>query len=109
MIEKSILTLERLLANSDSFDFFKAVVENKDDYLDLEEDYRDIHEFFSNQMPNWQQLQQALRHFEKNKQALGSDEVAKSPSELHRIATIESPYGLLNKVADLVRTSGKRQ
>jgi hypothetical protein len=80
VIEKSILTLERLLANSDSFDFFKAVVENKDDYLDLEEDYRDIHEFFSNQMPSWQQLQQALRHFEKNKQALGSDEVAKKPS-----------------------------
>ena len=56
-------------------------------------------------MPSWQQLQQALRHFEKNKQALGSDEVAKKAlSELHRIATLESPYGLLNKVADLVRT-----
>ncbi|WP_019384245.1 BREX system P-loop protein BrxC [Acinetobacter venetianus] len=105
VIEKSILTLERLLANSDSFDFFKAVVENKDDYLDLEEDYRDIHEFFSNQMPSWQQLQQALHHFEKNKQALGSNEVAKKAlSELHRISTLESPYGLLNKVADLVRT-----
>ncbi|ENX13472.1 hypothetical protein F894_01681 [Acinetobacter sp. CIP 51.11] len=105
VIEKSILTLERLLANSDSFDFFKAVIDNKDDYLDLEEDYRDIHEFFTNQMPSWQQLQQALRHFEKNKQALGSGEVAKKAlSELHRIATLESPYGLLNKVADLVRT-----
>ncbi|MEI1674817.1 BREX system P-loop protein BrxC [Acinetobacter baumannii] len=105
VIEKSILTLERLLANSDSFDFFKAVVDNKDDYLDLEEDYRDIHEFFSNQMLSWQQLQQALHHFEKNKQALGSDEVAKKAlSELHRISTLESPYGLLNKVADLVRT-----
>ena len=104
-IERSILTLERLLANTDSFDFFKTVVENKDDYLDLEEDYRDIHEFFSNQMPSWQQLQQALRHFEKNKQALGSDEVAKKAlSELHRISTNESPYGLLNKIADLVRT-----
>ena len=105
VIERSILSLERLLANTDSFDFFKAVVENKDDYLDLEEDYRDIHEFFSNQMPSWQQLQQALRHFEKNKQALGSDEVAKKAlSELHRISTLESPYGLLNKIADLVRT-----
>lgn len=28
----------------------------------------------------------------------------KALSELHRIATLESPYGLLNKVADLVRT-----
>ena len=107
VIEKSILTLERLLANSDSFDFFKAVIDNKDDYLDLEEDYRDVHEFFSNQLPSWQQLQQSLRHFEKNKQALGNDELAKkSLSELHRIATLESPYGLLNKVAELVRTVG---
>ena len=104
-IERSILTLERLLANTDSFDFFKPVVENKDDYLDLEEDYRDIHEFFSNQLPSWQQLQQALTHFEKNKQALGTDEQAKKAlSELHRIAKLDAPYGLLNKVADLVRT-----
>jgi cell division septum initiation protein DivIVA len=36
---------------------------------------------------------------------LGSDEVAKKAlSELHRISTLESPYGLLNKIADLVRT-----
>ncbi len=28
----------------------------------------------------------------------------KALSELHRISTLESPYGLLNKVADLVRT-----
>lgn len=105
VIEKSILTLERLLANSDSFDFFKTVIDNKDDYLDLEEDYRDVHEFFSNQLPSWQQLQQSLRHFEKNKQALGNDELAKKAlSELYRISTLESPYGLLNKVAELVRT-----
>ena len=44
-IEQLILTLERLLSNDDSFDFFKQVVDKKDDYLDLEEDYRDIHEF----------------------------------------------------------------
>ena len=36
---------------------------------------------------------------------LGSDDVAKKAlSELHRISTTESPYGLLNKIADLVRT-----
>ena len=105
VIEKSILTLERLLVNSDSFDFFKAVIDNKDDYLDLEEDYRDVHEFFSNQLPSWQQLQQSLRNFEKNKQALGNDELAKKALfELYRISNLESPYGLLNKVAELVRT-----
>lgn len=105
IIEQSILTLERLLANQDSFDFFKTIVDNKNDYLDLEEDYHDIHEFFTNQLPSWQRLQQALHHFEKNHQALSHHEIAgKVMLELHRIAKAESPYHLLNKIADLIGT-----
>lgn len=105
VIEQSILTLDRLLANTDSFDFFQTIVEHQDDYLDLEEDYRDIHEFFTNQLQSWQQLQAALHAFDKNHQVLSHHEVAgKAMAELHRIAKAESPYGLLNKVADLVKT-----
>lgn len=105
VIEKSILTLERLLSNDDSFDFFKEVVDKKDNYLDLEEDYRDIHEFFSNQIHTWQQLQQALRHFDKNRQALEKETVAcKALAELQDIESKEAPYGMLHKVASLVST-----
>lgn len=103
VIEQSILTLERLLNNEDSFDFFKQVVEKKDDYLDLEEDYRDIHEFYSNQIHTWQQLQQALRHFDKNRKALDKDTAAnKALAELQSIESAEAPYGVLHKVASLV-------
>jgi len=102
-IEKSSLILERLLNNNDSFDFFKQVVDNKNDYLDLEEDYRDIHEFFSNQIHTWQQLQQALRHFDKNRQSLDKNSEAKNAlAELQSIESADSPYGLLHKVASLV-------
>src|SRR5690606_3366709 len=105
VIERSILTLERLLSNDDSFDFFKQVVDKKDDYLDLEEDYRDIHEFFCNQIHTWQQLQQALRHFDKNRQALEKDaEASKALSELQSIESADAPYGMLHKVASLVST-----
>jgi hypothetical protein len=105
VIEQSILTLERLLNNDDSFDFFKAVVDKKDDYLDLEEDYRDLHEFFTNQIHAWQQLQQALRHFEKNKQALEKDSKAQAAlTELQAIESAKSPYGMLHKVSALVST-----
>lgn len=104
-IEQLILTLERLLSHDDSFDFFKQVVDKKDDYLDLEEDYRDIHEFFSHQIHTWQQLQQALRHFDKNRQALESNaEASKALSELQAIESALSPYGMLHKVAALVST-----
>jgi len=105
VIENSILTLERLLANRESFDFFKAVIDNKNDYLDLEEDYRDIHEFFTKQLHSWQQLQTALNHFEKNRQALEKDDAArKALAELKQISEAEAPYGQLHKVANLVET-----
>ncbi len=104
-IEKSLLSLERLLNNDDSFDFFKQVVDKKNDYLDLEEDYRDVHEFFTNQLHTWQQLQQAMRHFEKNKPALDKDEKAKAAlAEMQAIESVQAPYNLLHKISGLVST-----
>jgi hypothetical protein len=105
IIEQSLLTLERLLGNTDSYDFFKQIVDNKNDYLDLEEDYRDLRDFFTNQLRSWQQLQQALRHFEKNRSALDKDEPARQAlSELETIYNATVPYGQLHRVADLVET-----
>lgn len=97
--------MQRLLSNTDSVDFFKVVIDNKDDFLDLEEDYRDLHEFFTNQLHTWQQLQQALRRFDKNKPALDKDEKAgKALAELKAIEQNTTPYGQLHQVATLVET-----
>ena len=104
-IEKSLLTLQRLLGNSDSVDFFKEVVDNSNDYLDLEEDYRDLNEFFTNQLHSWQQLQQALRRFDKNRNALEkNDSARKALAELQAIESHASPYNQLHKVSGLVET-----
>lgn len=104
-VEKALLSLQRLLSNTDSVDFFKAVIDNKDDFLDLEEDYRDLHEFFTNQLHTWQQLQQALRRFDKNKAALDKDEKArKALAELKAIEQNTTPYGQLHQVTTLVET-----
>lgn len=104
-IDNCLLTLERLLANRESFDFFKALADKKNDYLDLEEDYRDIHEFFTKQLHTWQQLQTSLQHFGKNRTELEKDAgAAKALAELERISEMESPYNQLNKVAELVET-----
>lgn len=104
-IEKAILSLQRLLSNRDSVDFFKVVVDDKNEYLDLEEDYRDLHEFFTNQLHTWQQLQSALRQFDKNKQALEKNESArKALIELNTIEGSAAPYNQLNRVAGLIET-----
>ena len=107
-LKHAILQLERVLRNDDSFDFFKAVMEQKNDLLDLEEDYRDLHNFFTKQLPTWQQLQQALRACEVNRQALEKDEAAnKALAELRAIGAHDSPYSLINRVPALVETVEK--
>lgn len=105
VIASSILSLDRLLSNDDSFDFFKTVVENKNEYLDLEEDYRDVHEFFTNQLTVWQQLKIALQNFDSNKQALDKDKKAATALiELQQVYSAEAPYNQLHKVAGLIST-----
>lgn len=107
-LKNSVLKLERLLNNDDSFDFFKTITEQKNDYLDLEEDYRDLHNFFTKQLPTWQQLQRALREFEVNRQALEKDDAASAAlAELRNIEANDSPYAVINRVADLVETVDK--
>jgi hypothetical protein len=102
-IAGGILTLQRLLNHDDSFDFFKHVVSNKNDFLDLEEDYSDVHEFFTNQLTIWQQLKTALINFEKNKQALEKDpKAAASLAELKQIQASDAPYNMLSKVSGLI-------
>jgi hypothetical protein len=104
-IAGGILTLQRLLNHDDSFDFFKHVVTNKNDFLDLEEDYSNIHEFFTNQLTIWQQLKTALINFDRNKQILDKDvSSAKALVALKNIQTNDAPYNLLSKVAGLINT-----
>ncbi len=104
-INKLMLALNRLLSRNDSFDFFNELVNNKSDYLGLEQDYRDLHEFFTNQFQAWQKLLTALADFDKNSPALERDDNA-SPAlrELRTIAASETPYRQLHKVAGLIAT-----
>ena len=104
-IEDSITQLARLLSNSDSVDFFQAVIKDKNDCIDLEEDYRDTHEFFTNQLHTWQQLQTALTRFNINRTALEREAVAEQAlQELERIQHMPAPYAQLHKVAGLIES-----
>jgi hypothetical protein len=107
VIESSVLSLQRLLNNDDSFDFFKQVVDNKNEYLDLEEDYRDLHDFYTNQLSTWQQLHTALSQFSVNAPALEKNQQASEAlSELKAIADSETPYSMLHKVAAKISVVG---
>lgn len=102
-LKSCINTLRPLVNEEDSFEFFKLLQDNKGTYLDLEEDYRDLHEFFSRQLPVWQQLQAAILRFNRNQQALDKEPQAqKGLAELKRIAQMDQPYGQLHLVNDLI-------
>jgi len=102
-VASSIQTLKGLLSNTDSVEFFQQLTDSPDDYLDLEEDYRDLHEFFTRQLHSWKQLSAAITHFEKNRPALERDEKAKNAlKSLHNLYQSESPYDQLHRVAEWV-------
>lgn len=108
VIEQSIRLLNRALVNKDSFAFFEEIVGKKDDYLDLADDYHEQSEFFDSQYKTWEELQNALRRFEKNASALEKNDSAKSSlAELHRISMMDAPYGVLNKVIDHIEIIAK--
>lgn len=104
-IDSTLKEVERLLCIDDSFDFFKAVADQQEALLDLEEEYRDLHEFFTKQLTTWKQLEQALTRFKLNRTALEKEPEAKAAlAELDRIYASEAPYGMLQKVAGLIQT-----
>jgi hypothetical protein len=103
-IDRTLKEIKPLLRIDDSFDFFKAVSQQKETLLDLEEDYRDLHEFFTQQFTTWNQLEQALNRFAPNRPALEKDnEAHQALAELGSIYVDEAPYARLQKVAGLIR------
>lgn len=105
LVKQGTLSLARLLANHDSVDFFQTVMKNKNDWLDLAEDYRDIHEFFTKQLPTWQQLQASIARFKMNRTALEREAPAQQALlELELIQNLPSPYAQLHKVNGLIET-----
>ncbi|CAM4159940.1 BREX system P-loop protein BrxC [Vreelandella rituensis] len=105
VIDTSLREVGRLVRLDDSFDFFKDVAAKQDELLDLEENYRDLHEFFTKQLTTWQQLSQALTRFAANRLELEKHPEAKRAfDDLERIYNAEAPYSMLQKVAGHIRT-----
>ena len=104
-IESSQLKIQRLLSNTDSYDFFAALLDNKSQWLDLEEDYMDLRGFYSNQIQSWKEMQGALLIYSPNKTALSRDPmVSEAFTQLEQIKDNPTPFGQLNKIANFITT-----
>jgi hypothetical protein len=103
-IDDSLRTINQLLTQRDSFEFFKSFNERKDDLQDAGEDYQLVHDFHTNQRPVWDKLRRAMGgSFKDNRQLLEFDEEARrSLARMDEILSAPEPYGMLRETDALI-------
>lgn len=98
-IGSSLKTINRILRDDDSFEFFNVMVEKKLECQDLKEDYFDLHDFYSSKLQIWNKLSSALNRFESSRIHLDSDnEASTALSHLTTIYNSPAPYGRLKDI-----------
>lgn len=107
-ITDSLATIKALLMVDESNRFLERFNENKDNLLQLSDDFHDLEHFFESQKPTWDKLLKAEQQFSLNQRQLEQDEEAKKA--LDRIKVIRSaaePYSMVHEVDPLVTSIQK--
>ncbi len=106
-IDKLQAQIKKQLAIRDAFAFIEALNEDKNSWLDAEEDLRDLQDFYKpdGQIQTWSRLLKGLRAFEQNSDKLRADDKA-SPalSKLESIRSNARPYGQIKDIDALLAT-----
>lgn len=94
------------LAIRDSAAFVEALLKDKNDWLDAEEDLRDLMGFYNKdkgQIHTWRRLIAGLFSLKDNREKLEADtKAAAALQELYQIRANVSPYGLVNRIDSLL-------
>ena len=105
-IEDDLDALRKFVEEADSLRFLKRFVENKNELLDLAEDYADLEGFYTNQKHSWENLRAAVDELAQNRLQLEAhEEAAPALARMEEILAAEHPYGLLHEVAGLSHTA----
>ena len=95
-------TLRPLVGETNSLRFLKRFVDHKNALQDLEEDYQDLSNFYTNQRHSWEQLRSTVQDLSQNRLQLESHpEAGAALSQMETILKTKRPYGLLNQVSAL--------
>jgi hypothetical protein len=108
LIEKAISQIGKQLAIRDSVEFIQALLTDKNDWLDLADDFHDVSSFYKTQAATWQKMLDALKNFEDNREALQQNAQAVTAiKELHAIRDKDEPYGVVSRIDGLLATVEK--
>ena len=107
-ISDSLSTIKSLLMVDDSNKFLERFNENKENLLQLSDDFHDLEHFFESQKPTWDKMLKAEQQFSLNQSQLVQDEDArKALDRIKVIRTAAEPYGMVHEVDPLVTTIQK--
>ena len=107
-ITDSLATIKALLAVDESNRFLERFNENKDNLLQLSDDFHDLEHFFESQKPTWDKLLKAEQTFSLSQRQLEQDEEAKKALDrIKVIRTAAEPYGMVHEVDPLLTSIQK--
>jgi hypothetical protein len=108
-INSGCTLIEKLLAIRDSYEFFQAFNQAKDDLKDLCDDMHELDDFYTNQRTTWERLKKAMEGvFRLNRQELEKDDTARQALvRMDQILSAARPYGMLKEVDTLISTIKK--
>ncbi|MEZ6117129.1 MAG: BREX system P-loop protein BrxC [Pirellulaceae bacterium] len=98
--------LANLLAADEPAKMIERFLENKDDCLDLADNFHVIDNFYSKQKPTWEKLRKSAQRLNLNRFELDADESArKALDRMEQILKAPSPYGILQEADGLISTA----
>lgn len=108
-INSGCTLIEKLLSIRDSYEFFQAFNQAKDDLKDLCDDMHELDDFYTNQRTTWERLKKTMEGvFRLNRQELGKDDTARqSLVRMDQILSAPKPYGMLKEVDTLIASVKK--
>lgn len=102
-INDGLNLLKALLVMDEPSKFIERFLENKNDLLDLSENYHDIDNFYRLQRSTWDKLRSSYTRFDFNRLELERDSTALNAlSRMKEILSAPNPYSLVHEADGLI-------
>lgn len=98
--------LRKFIGETDSVRFLERVVANRAELLDLADDMRDLHDFYTTQKHSWEELRRAVTDLAPNRLQLETHPAA-GPAfkRMEAILAAPHPYAMLPEAGGLIHTA----
>ena len=104
-IADGLVYVKKLLACDNSYKFIQQLNEQKNDLLDLADNFTALEQFYEHQKPTWEKLRKAHDRFQRNHLELERDaQAGVALKRMQEILKAPSPYSLIKETEGLIAT-----